>query len=92
MSRSVSVTCTSPKDKVAIHAIDMKRLDGSTMSGDKFTERTLSDLKSRTSIPACGFQNKAPARTVSKWTLWSDRLSDNTHYVYIYVTFVATEG
>ncbi len=89
--RSVTVTCTSPSDKVAIHAIDMRRNSGSSMSGDKYQERTLSDLKSRTSIPACGYQNKAPARTVNKWTLWSGRLTDNTHYVYIYVTFVATE-
>lgn len=89
--RSVMVTCTSPSDKVAIHAIDMRRNDGSSMSGDKSTERTLSDLKSRTSIPACGYQNKAPAQTVPNWTLWSGRLSDGTHYVYIYVTFVATE-
>ena len=89
--RSVTVTCTSPSDKVAIHAINMRRNDGSSMSGDKSQQRTLSDMKSRTSIPACGYQNKAPARTVNKWTLWSGRLTDNTHYVYIYVTFVATE-
>ncbi|MBQ2464643.1 MAG: hypothetical protein II507_06640, partial [Treponema sp.] len=92
VSRSVSVTCTSPNDKVAIHAIDMRRRNGSSMSGDKFIERTLSNLKSTTSIPACGYHNNAPARTVPKWTLWSGRLSDGTHYVYIYVTFVATEG
>ena len=62
------------------------------MSGDYYQSRTLSDMKSRTSIPACGYQNKAEKRTVNKWTLWSGRLSDNTHYVYIYVTFDATES
>ena len=92
VSRSVSVTCTSPNDKVTIHAIDMRRRNGSSMSGDYYQSRTLSDMKSRTSIPACGYQNKAEKRTVNKWTLWSGRLSDNTHYVYIYVTFDATES
>lgn len=90
--RSVSVTCTSPNDEVTIHASDMRRRNGSSMSGDYSQARTLSNLKSRTSIPACGYQNKAPARTVPNWTLWSGRLSDGTHYVYIYVTFVATES
>ncbi|MBQ1834079.1 MAG: hypothetical protein II114_09995, partial [Treponema sp.] len=86
--RSVSVTCTSPDDDVTILAENMRRRNGSAM-GDKSQSRTLSEIKSTTEIPAsCG----AEERTVPGWTLWSGELTDNTHYVYIYVTFVATES
>ena len=90
-SRSVSVTCTSPSDVITIKAENMRRNNGSSMSGVKSQSKTLSNIKSTTYIPASGHNNKAEARNVPNWTLWSGRLTDDTHYVYIYVTFSVSE-
>ena len=69
----------------------MRRNNGSSMSGVKSQSKTLSNIKSTTYIPASGHNNKAEARNVPNWTLWSGRLTDDTHYVYIYVTFSVSE-
>ena len=90
-SRSVSVTCMSPSDVITIKAENMRRNNGSSMSGVKSQSKTLSNIKSTTYIPASGHNNKAEARNVPNWTLWSGRLTDDTHYVYIYVTFSVSE-
>ncbi len=85
--RNFTMKCTSTNDTVTLSATDMRRRKGSTMSGTYSKTRSLSDIKHRTYIPSCGYHNGAEARTVDGWTLWGERMSDGSHYVYIYITF-----
>ncbi|MBP5568036.1 MAG: hypothetical protein J6X54_02300 [Treponema sp.] len=98
VDREYTRTFYSPSETIILHAIDMERRGGSCMSGDHNIEVSLRTIKATKNIPACGYQNKASARTTGGWTIWSGRLSDTYgknndqhHYVYVCVEFDVTE-
>ena len=94
--REYTRTFYSPSETITLHAIDMRRRNGTEMSGDKTVEVSLKTIKNTKNIPACGFQGKVPGRTTSGWTLWTGKIQDTYdgdqhHYVYVCIEFDVTE-
>ena len=92
--REYTRTFYSPSETITLHAVDMRRRNGSEMTGDKTVEVSLKTIKKTKNIPACGYNSQAPSRTTSGWTLWTGRIedtygknNDQHHYVYVYVQF-----